>query len=128
MGQTTEIRMGRRKNIRFKLSNVPTVVPEGLGCCAHTDPSLSRCLVSPVFFLGRLLLYTHADHFLGTFRLFCVFFFFFSRYLTYNLLEQNLPRKGEGRSRRARSAFIGAAASIVSAAASNAFRVLKVYR
>ncbi|CAN0213450.1 unnamed protein product [Ectocarpus sp. 8 AP-2014] len=51
-------------------------------------------------------------------------------YLTYNLLEQSLPRtrKGEGRSRRARSAFIGAAASIVSAAASNAFRVLKVYR
>lgn len=50
------------------------------------------------------------------------------RYLTYNILEQRLPRKGEGRSRRARSAFIGAAASIVSAAASNAFRVLKVYR
>eukprot|EP00752_Nemacystus_decipiens_P005781 g5230.t1 len=49
-------------------------------------------------------------------------------YLTYNLLEQRLPRKGEGRSRQARSAFIGAAASIVSAAASNAFRVLKVYR
>ncbi|CAM9463625.1 unnamed protein product [Scytosiphon promiscuus] len=49
-------------------------------------------------------------------------------YLTYNILEQKLPRKGEGRSRRARSAFIGAAASIVSAAASNAFRVLKVFR
>ncbi|CAN0415930.1 unnamed protein product [Laminaria digitata] len=48
-------------------------------------------------------------------------------YLTYNLLEQNLPRKGEGRSRRTRSAFIGAVSSIVSAAASNAFRVLKVY-
>eukprot|EP00904_Undaria_pinnatifida_P008552 jgi/Undpi1/4827/HiC_scaffold_19.g08180.m1 len=49
-------------------------------------------------------------------------------YLTYNLLEQHIPRKGEGRSRRTRSAFIGAMSSIVSAAASNAFRVLKVYR
>ncbi|CAM9959742.1 unnamed protein product [Pylaiella littoralis] len=49
-------------------------------------------------------------------------------YLTYNLLEQNIPRNGEARSRRARSAFIGAAASIVSAGASNALRVLKVYR
>lgn len=52
------------------------------------------------------------------------------RYLTYNILEQNIPKTAveEGRRRRARSAFIGAAASIVSAAASNAFRVLKVYR
>lgn len=44
------------------------------------------------------------------------------------MLEQSIPQATNGRKRRTRSAFIGAAASIVSAVASNALRVLKVYR
>lgn len=56
--------------------------------------------------------------------------FLLKRYLTYNILEQHMPqpKPDDARGRRTRSAIIGTVASVVSAAASNSFRVLKVYR